>query len=118
MARKIGTRRNRRYGKHGGFMGLGEGSKRSWGQYFGFTPETPTTAQYLGLAKPPNASIPEALGAAKPQTLASDVGLTGGEKRVHYFGGQIRKHFSSRAGKKMRKSRGTRKSKKTRKHRK
>jgi len=113
MARKIGTRKNRRYGKHGGFLGFGEGSSpksgRSWGQYFGFTPETPTTAQYLGVAKPPDSSIPETLGVARQQSLSSDMGLRGGQRRMH---------FSSRAGRKMRKSRGTRKSKKTRKYRK
>lgn len=112
MARKIGTRRNRRYGKHGGFWPFDSTpkSEKSWGQYFGFTPETPSTAQYLGLDKQPDSSIPETLGAAKPQTLASDIGLT--------RGGQIRNHASSRAGRRMRKSRGTRKSKKTRKYRK
>jgi hypothetical protein len=111
MARKIGTRKNRRYGKHGGFLGFGEGSKsgRSWTQYFGFAPETPTTAQYLGVAKQPEASIPETLGVARQQSLSSDIGLRGGQRRMH---------FSSRAGRRMRKSRGTRKSKKTRKHRK
>ena len=105
MARKIGTRKNRRYGKHGGFLGLFEGSTpksgKSWGEYFGFTPETPSTAQYLGVAKPPEASIPEALGLSTQQSLSSDAGLT--------RGGQIRNHASSRAGRRMRKSKKTRK---------
>jgi len=100
MARRIGTRKNRKYGKHGGFLGSKSG--RSWGQYFGFTPETPTTAQYVGVASSPQNS----------PTLASDLSTS-----VGMGGGQRRMHFSSRAGRRMRKSRGTRKSKKTRKHR-
>jgi hypothetical protein len=100
MARKIGTRRNRRYGKHGGFLGFGEGSKRSWAQYFGFTPETQTTAQYIGVENPPDPSIAENLGLSTQQSLSSDAGLRGG---------QIRNHASSRAGRRMRKSKKTRK---------
>ena len=106
MARKMKTQKRRKY-KRGGGLFDGEmfksKSNRSWSQYFGVTPEQPTAAQYVGLAKPPTSSLTQDIGVDKPKTLGSDVGVTGGQRRQHY---------SSRAGKRSRKSRKTRKSRK------
>ena len=95
MARKMKTQKRRKY-KRGGGVFDGEMFKskpgRTYSQYFGFTEETPTLAQSVGLQPP-------------PQTLQSSVGLNGG---------QLRRHASSRAGSK-RRSRKTRRTRKIRK---
>lgn len=99
MARKMKTQKRRKY-KRGGGLFDGEMFKskpgRTYSQYFGFTEETPTLAQSVGLQPQPP---------SQPQTFQSSVGLNGG---------QMRRHASSRAGSK-RRSRRTRRTRKTRK---
>jgi len=92
MARKMKTQKRRKY-KRGGGLFDGEIFKskpgRTYGQYFGFSPETPAFTQSVGLQP-------------QPQTFQSSVGLNGG---------QLRRHASSRAGSK-RRSRKTRRTRK------
>ena len=92
MARKMKTQKRRKYKRGGGLFDseiFKSKPGRTYGQYFGFSPETPGFTQSVGLQP-------------QPQTLQSSVGLNGG---------QLRRHASSRAGSK-RRSRKTRRTRK------